>query len=113
MSVAFGGGRTAYLDIDENGGNDVAKDLAKRDVELVKGDQVSTVLPSHGFGNIDRNCVEWMRCRFNLSIEVEPRYMKVRTCATLETNTEAKDYTTGDYHTEADGSCLKCCTNGV
>ena len=50
-----GGIGRAYLDVDENGGNDIPKDLAKSDVELVEGDQIPTVLSCHGLGNIDRH----------------------------------------------------------
>ena len=52
-SAAFGE-KTAYLDVHEYSSHNIAEDLTESDVELVEGDQISTVLPSHGFGNVDR-----------------------------------------------------------
>lgn len=43
------------LDVDEDGGNDVAEDFTKSNVELVQGDEVTSPLARNGLGDVDGN----------------------------------------------------------
>ena len=45
-----------YLDVDKYCGNDIAKDLSKSDIELVKRYEIAPVLSRYRFGDVDGNC---------------------------------------------------------
>ena len=46
-------GRSSYLDIDKNCRHNVAEDFTQGNVELVQGNEITTILPGYRLGDVD------------------------------------------------------------